>query len=83
MARLMVQNLEKDLRDKLQELARNHGRSLEEEVREILRSAVAAPAPKTNMKLGSRIASRFQGIGFTPRLEALRGYPAEPPDLER
>lgn len=40
MAQLIVLNLEDDILDKLRELARAHGRSLEQEVREILRSAI-------------------------------------------
>jgi hypothetical protein len=49
-------------------------------VREILRNAVSgegeAPGP-----LGTRIASRFAGIGFEGDVEEHRGRPAVPPEL--
>jgi plasmid stability protein len=83
MAQILVRNLEQDVRNKLQGLARSHGRSMEEEVRHILRSAVAAPAKKANLKLGSRIARRFAGIGCDQGFEELRGHPAQAARLER
>lgn len=47
MAQLIVRNLEDGVRDQLRDRARAHGRSMEEEVREILRGAVAAPSDAT------------------------------------
>ena len=40
MAQLVVRNLEVEVKARLQRRARRHGRSTEEEVREILRNAV-------------------------------------------
>jgi plasmid stability protein len=40
MTELLVDDIEDDVMEKLQERARPHGRSTEEEVREILRKAV-------------------------------------------
>jgi antitoxin FitA len=40
MAQLVVRDLEDDVKARLQHRARRHGRSVEEEVREILRDAV-------------------------------------------
>ena len=81
MAQLLVRHLDDDVKTKLQVRARRHGRSTEEEVREILRNAVrdegVAQAP-----LGSRIAARFAGIGFTEDIPELRGEQARPADLE-
>lgn len=60
MAQLIVRNLEDDVRDKLRDRAQSHGRSMEEEVRDILRAAVVQ-APSLNGKgLGSRIAELFR-----------------------
>lgn len=60
MAQLIVRNLEDDVRDKLRERAFSHGRSMEEEVRDILRAAVVHGATQQNAPgLGSRIAQRF------------------------
>jgi plasmid stability protein len=62
---------------KLLRRARRHGRSTEEEVREILRNAVRneeeAPA-----KLGSRIAARFAKIGLEGQIAELRGQTVRP-----
>ncbi|MFA9462616.1 FitA-like ribbon-helix-helix domain-containing protein [Thiohalorhabdus methylotrophus] len=41
--------------------AARHGRSMEEEIRHILRQAVAQPPREQG--LGSRIAERFRGLG--------------------
>lgn len=81
MAQLIVRQLDDDVKAKLQRRARRHGRSTEEEVREILRNAVreegAAQAP-----LGSRLAARFSGIGLSEEIPELRGQPARPADFD-
>ena len=81
MAQLLVRHLDDDVKAKLQHRARRHGRSTEEEVREILRNAVreegGARAP-----LGSRLAARFAGIGLTEEIPELRGQEPRPADLE-
>jgi plasmid stability protein len=81
MAQLLVRNLDEDVKTKLQRRARAHGRSTEEEVREILRAAVAGerPAPL----LGSRLTARFAGIGLSREIPELRGQPALPAPFER
>jgi plasmid stability protein len=82
MAQLVVRNLEDDVKARLQARARRHGRSTEEEVRDILRHAVRDEgAPKPG--LGSRIAARFAGTGAELDLTALRGHPPRPADLGR
>jgi plasmid stability protein len=71
MAQFIVRNLEDEVRNRLQKRARAHGRSMEEEVRHILRDAVrdeVAASP-----LGSRIARRFAGIGLTGELPRMQG----------
>jgi len=80
MAQLLVRNLDDDVKSKLERRARRHGRSTEEEVRDILRSAVkaeGAPAPP----LGTRLKSRFARIGLEEDIPELRGQPARPADL--
>jgi len=81
MAQLLVRHLEDDVKDKLQVRARRHGRSTEEEVREILRCAVKDEGGE-RVRLGSRIASRFAGQGLTQDLPELRGQEARPADFE-
>jgi plasmid stability protein len=65
MAQLVVRNLEDEVKARLRERAARHGRSMEEEVREILRDA-ASVGPAKSGGLGSQIAARFsgQGLGF-------------------
>jgi plasmid stability protein len=79
-AQLVVRSLEEDVKTKLQERARRHGRSTEEEVREILRNAVkdeGRPQPG----LGSRIAAIFAGRGLDEDIPEQRGHSAKPADL--
>ena len=82
MAQLLVRQLEDDVKEKLQKRARRHGRSTEEEVREILRNAVRTEAADNRPGLGSRLAARFRGIGLDEEIPELRGYPAEPADFD-
>jgi plasmid stability protein len=72
MSQLVVRNLEEGVKARLRRRAQRHRRSMEEEVREILRSAVGAEregAPR----LGSRLRDRFAGLGWEGDLGALRG----------
>ncbi len=77
MAQLVVRELENDVKARLQRRARQHGRSMEAEVRDILRQAVAGE-DQSARKLGSRIAARFRGIGLTDDLPELRGEEVRP-----
>ena len=81
MAQLIVRNLEDDVKSKLQARARRHGRSTEEEVRDVLRNAVKGEGPPRG-GLGSRIAARFAGDGVELDLGALRGQMPRPAALE-
>ncbi|HEY2293100.1 MAG TPA: toxin-antitoxin system [Thermoanaerobaculia bacterium] len=81
MAELLIRHLDDDVKTKLQHRAHLHGRSTEEEVREILRDAVRDKSG-TRQPLGSRIAARFAGLGLTEDVPELRGEQARPADLE-
>ena len=72
MTQLIVRNLDDDLKAQLERRARRHGRSTEEEVREILRIAVAADGEAAK-GLGSRLANRFAGLGMPDEFVELRG----------
>nr|WP_294502761.1 plasmid stabilization protein [uncultured Rhodopila sp.] len=63
MAQLVVRNLEDVVEARLRVLAVKHGRSMEEEVRAILRAAVGAPAPQSGGP-GREIAACFKGFGL-------------------
>ena len=82
MAQFVVRNLEDDVAAELKRRARRHGRSMEDEVRHILRRAARKDAPRVR-KLGSRIAARFKRMGLTKDLPELRGLPARAAAFER
>ncbi len=81
MAQILIRQLEDDTKAKLQRLARQHGRSTEEEVREILRNAVRN-VDEPPEKLGSRIASRFAGSGLAEEIPELRGHLVQPAQFD-
>jgi antitoxin FitA len=78
---LLVRNLEDEVKARLQLRARRHGRSTEEEVREILRNAVKYEGGHRK-PLGSRLRERFAGIGLKDELPELRGEAARPAKFE-
>ena len=82
MAQVVVRNIEDEVKARLKQRATEHGWSMEEEVRQILRAAVAERG-QVPAKLGSRIAARFAGVGLQGELMELRGHEAVPMDLGR
>ena len=72
MAQFIVRDLEEDVKARLKRRAARHGRSMEEEVRHILRNAVKEQNQHLP-KLGSRIAARFAKTGLPTDLPELRG----------
>ena len=81
MGQLLVRKLDDAVKAKLQRRARRHGRSTEEEVREILRNAVREEGV-SRRPLGSRLAARFARIGLARDIPELRGQTARPADFE-
>jgi len=80
MAQFVVRNLEDEVKEQLKRRAARHGRSMEEEARDILRDALkheGAPLPR----LGSRIAARFARHGLAEDLPELHGEVARSADL--
>lgn len=77
MAQLVVRNLEQSVKSRLQRRARRNGRSMEEEVRDILRNAVHEPERATG-GLGTRIAALFKGKGLDLDIPEFRGYSVNP-----
>ena len=71
MAQVIVRNIENEVKTGLKQRAAMHGWSMEEEVRQILRSAVNQALPPRT-KLGSRVAERFAGLGLTEPLPELQ-----------
>ena len=79
MAQLVVRNLEDGVKAKLQRRAKLHGKSTEEEVRDILRNAVRSGGE--GLPLGTRLAGRFTGAGLREELGEVRGRSAKPAPL--
>lgn len=77
MAQILIRQLDEDVKARLQRRARQHGRSTEEEVREILRNAVR-DEEQPPAKLGSEIAARFAKVGLDAPIAELRGHSVEP-----
>jgi antitoxin FitA len=83
MAQLIVRNLEDDVKTKLQRRARLHGRSTEEEVRDILRDAVKNEG-EGQFGLGTQIAKRFEKFGLRQDedIPEQRGFPARAAEFD-
>ena len=80
MAQFVVRDLEDDVKTKLKRRAERHGRSMEEEIRQILRDAVKNSGQPA-IRLGSRIAARFSRVGLADDLPEVRGQPARPIEI--
>jgi plasmid stability protein len=81
MAQFVVRNIEESVKARLKRRAQSNGRSMEEEVREILRSAANEPSPRRR-GLGTEIASLFAGNGIDFDIPELRGYTIKLPNFE-
>jgi plasmid stability protein len=81
MAQLVVRNLEESVKTRLQHRAKRNGRSMEEEVRDILRIA-ANEADRPAVGLGTQIASLFAGKGLDFEVQELRGNPVRPASFD-
>ena len=82
-AQFVVRNLEASVTQRLKKRAERHGRSMEEEVRHILRNAVRDEGGEP-VKLGSRIAARFAKIGgLQGDIPELRGQAPRPAKFRR
>jgi plasmid stability protein len=76
-AQFVVRNIGADVKSRLQRRAKRHGRSMEEEVRDILRDAAEeedAPAGG----LGTEIASLFRKTSLNEEIPELRGCQVKP-----
>ena len=81
MAQLVVRNIENAVKTRLQLRARRHGHSMEEEAREILRSAVNEEDLPAG-GLGTEISGLFTKIGLDRDIPELRGHGLKPPSFE-
>jgi plasmid stability protein len=82
MAQLLVRNIEDKVKARLQHLAKRHGHSVEEEVRDILRNAVKEEKKTPVGGLGTELAALFPKSGPDFQIEELRGFDIEPPTFD-
>lgn len=80
-ASITIRKLDVKLKQKLRMRAAEHGRSMEEEAREILRSALAT-APGSGRRLVESARRRFARAGFVDLKTRPREPMRSPPDFE-
>jgi len=82
MAQILVRNIDDRTKERLQRRAKRNGRSMEAEVREILRGALRQKEPKGG--LGSEMVALFSGSGvyLDEPIPEIRGMRMEIPDFE-
>jgi plasmid stability protein len=82
MAQFVVRNIEGEVKARLHRRAARHGRSMEEEVRDILRNAVKGEDVSAG-GLGTEISSLFAKVGLEADIPELRGYKIDPASFGR
>jgi antitoxin FitA len=80
-AQFVVRNIENGVKARLQRRARQNGRSMEEEVRDILRNAVNGQEVPAG-GLGTEISALFAKAGLDFDIPELRGYAIKPASFE-
>jgi plasmid stability protein len=80
MATLIVRNLDDGVKERLRRRAAEHGRSMEAEVRAILRSAVAERPARAGALFRS-IREKFEPLGGVELDIPARGLDREPPSF--
>jgi antitoxin FitA len=81
MATLTIRQLDDSVKAKLRVRAAEHGKSMEEEAREILRQALAAPA--TGNDLVARVRELVEPFGGFDLELPKRQLPRKPPNFGR
>ena len=80
MASITIRNLDDDVKRRLRVRAAEHGRSMEEEARDILRQVVGQPCAPKN--LGQSIHQRFAALGGVDLALPVRTPMRASPDFE-
>ena len=80
MAQIVVRDLEESVKQRLKRRAERHGRSMEEEVRDILRGAVHEEDPVGG--LGTEISNLFAKVGLQSEIPELTGHFIKPASFE-
>ena len=82
MAQLVVRNIENGVKARLQRRARRNGRSMEEEVRDILRAAVHTEESTPTGGLGTELSKLFPKSGPDLAIEEFHGDDLETPAFD-
>ena len=77
----MIRRLEDTLKLRLRIRAAHHGRSMEEEVRVILKTTLAEPTPPPPPNLAAAIRARMEPVGGVELTLPERGEIRKPPEL--
>ena len=81
MSSLTVRNLDESVKNSLRVRAARHGRSMEEEVRQILQNIVA-PEQAGRVSFAERVNSRFAGLQVDSLPIPARQLARTPPDID-
>ena len=81
MSSLTVRNLDESVKNSLRVRAARHGRSMEEEVRQILQNIVA-PEQAGQVSFAERVNSRFAGLDVDSLPIPARQLARKPPDID-
>jgi plasmid stability protein len=82
MAQILVRNIENGVKARLQRRARRNRRSMEEEVRDILRAAVHKEENTPAGGLGTEISKLFPKSGPDFVIEEFKGDDLDPPTFD-
>ena len=82
MATLVIRKVDEGVKDRIRRRALSHGRSMEEEVRTILRQAVGDTPPRTGRDFVASIRSKFAPLGGVELDLPLRDPVRDPPSFE-
>jgi plasmid stability protein len=84
MATLTIRNVDPELREQLRVRAARHGRSMEAELRHIVKEALGAEQRRPEPNLAEAIRRRFLPLGGADEIEPHPPVPVgEPPRFER
>src|SRR5215475_12932086 len=81
MATLVIRNIETRLHARLKAEAAAHGRSMEEEARQVLRAALTSNSPPDTIGFGDAVRALFEPLDGLDLPEIERGPAREPPDF--
>jgi plasmid stability protein len=84
MATLTIRNVDPELGEALRVRAARHGRSMEAELRQMLKETLGVEKPKPEPNLAEAIRRRFLPLGGADEIEPHPPVPVgEPPRFER